>query len=60
LTDDQVLVGPRVGITRAVDLPYRFVAAASPSISGPRVVRRGLVGRQRPRSSPAARARAEG
>ena len=60
LTDEEVLVGPRVGITRAVDLPYRFVAAASPSISGPRVVRRAFVGRQRPRASPAARARAEG
>ena len=60
LTDNEVLVGPRVGITRAVDLPYRFVAAASPSISGPRVVRIPSAGREHARARPSAGARVEG
>jgi len=31
-----VVVGPRIGITRAVDLPWRFCAAGSPHVSYPR------------------------
>ena len=34
--DADVLVGPRVGITRAVDLPWRFRVAGNPHVSGPR------------------------
>ncbi len=33
LADDQVTAGPRVGITRAVEMPYRFVVKHSPSVS---------------------------
>jgi DNA-3-methyladenine glycosylase len=33
---DDVLAGPRVGITRAVDLPWRFRVAGNPHVSGPR------------------------
>jgi DNA-3-methyladenine glycosylase len=36
LEDEEVSVGPRVGISRAVNLPYRFFAKTSPSVSGPR------------------------
>lgn len=31
-----VVIGPRIGITRAVDLPWRFCAAGSPHVSHPR------------------------
>jgi DNA-3-methyladenine glycosylase len=31
----QILAGPRIGITRSADLPWRFVAAGSPSLSMP-------------------------
>ena len=32
----KILAGPRVGITKAVDLPWRFSAAANPYVSRPR------------------------
>ena len=32
----EVLAGPRIGITRAVDLPWRFSAAGDPHVSSPR------------------------
>jgi DNA-3-methyladenine glycosylase len=38
-----VMAGPRVGITRAVDLPWRFFEADSPFVSHRRVGRRTLV-----------------
>ncbi len=31
----EILAGPRIGITRAADLPWRFVAAGSPFLSAP-------------------------
>jgi len=31
----QIVVGPRIGITRAVDLPWRFCAAGSRFVSKP-------------------------
>jgi DNA-3-methyladenine glycosylase len=34
--DRDVVVGPRVGITRAVDTPWRFHEAGNPCVSGPR------------------------
>jgi DNA-3-methyladenine glycosylase len=34
--DDEVLAGPRVGITRAVELPWRFRLAGNLHVSGPR------------------------
>ena len=34
--DDQVAAGPRVGITRAVDTPWRFHLVGNPCVSGPR------------------------
>jgi DNA-3-methyladenine glycosylase len=34
--DDAVLAGPRVGITRAVESPWRFRVAGNPHVSGPR------------------------
>ncbi len=41
--DSQVGVGPRIGISRASERPYRFVLKTSPSVSGTRF-RRALVG----------------
>jgi DNA-3-methyladenine glycosylase len=32
----QVVVGPRVGITRAVELPWRFCVVGNPNVSRPR------------------------
>jgi DNA-3-methyladenine glycosylase len=32
----EVLTGPRIGITKAVERPWRFCAARSPFVSGPR------------------------
>ena len=32
----EVLAGPRVGITRAVEVPWRFSAAGDPTVSAPR------------------------
>ena len=32
----EVVVGPRVGITKAVELPWRFCAAGNPNVSRPR------------------------
>jgi DNA-3-methyladenine glycosylase len=37
----QVIAGPRIGIRRAQDLPYRFHLADDPFVSGPRRARRG-------------------
>jgi DNA-3-methyladenine glycosylase len=32
----ELIAGPRIGITKAVELPWRFCAAGSPSVSRPR------------------------
>ena len=32
----EVVAGPRVGITKAVDRPWRFSAAGNPNVSRPR------------------------
>jgi DNA-3-methyladenine glycosylase len=34
----EIIVGPRIGITKAVDLPWRFSAAGSPHVSRPQPV----------------------
>jgi DNA-3-methyladenine glycosylase len=34
--DEQVVAGPRVGITRGVDTAWRFLVAGNPHVSGPR------------------------
>lgn len=34
-TPPRIVAGPRIGISRAVDLPYRFHVADSPFVSGP-------------------------
>ena len=36
VADHQVAVSPRIGISRAVDLPYRFAVIGSRAVSGPR------------------------
>ena len=36
VADDQVVAGPRVGITRAVGTPWRFHVVGNPCVSGPR------------------------
>jgi DNA-3-methyladenine glycosylase len=36
VVDDDVVAGPRVGITRAVETPWRFAVAGNPCVSGPR------------------------
>jgi len=35
--DPQVAVGTRIGITHAVELPWRFAAAGNPNVSRPRI-----------------------
>jgi DNA-3-methyladenine glycosylase len=32
----EIVVGPRVGITKAIDVPWRFCAAGNPHVSSPR------------------------
>jgi DNA-3-methyladenine glycosylase len=39
LRDDEVLIGPRVGITRGADTPWRYWVAGNPYVSGPRRAR---------------------
>jgi DNA-3-methyladenine glycosylase len=39
--DHEILAGPRIGITKAVELPWRFWAAGDPNVSGPAARRRG-------------------
>ena len=36
VADDSVLAGPRVGITRDVERPWRYRVAGNPHVSGPR------------------------
>lgn len=38
VSDSQVAAGPRVGISRATQWPFRFVVVSSPSLSGPRLI----------------------
>lgn len=53
--DAEVVCGPRVGISRAVELPYRYAVRASASLSGPRMnalrARRATAAGSGPRSS---------
>ena len=48
--DRDVAISKRIGISRAVDLPYRFAVIASPSVSGPHPA----LARRRGRENPAA------
>jgi DNA-3-methyladenine glycosylase len=33
----EIAIGTRIGITRAVELPWRFAAAGDPNVSRPRI-----------------------
>ena len=44
VADELVATGPRVGITQALDMPYRFAVIGSPSVSI-RTLRQGLTGK---------------
>ncbi len=41
LRPEQITASPRIGITRAVDKPWRFFVAGSPYVSGPSKLNRG-------------------
>ena len=50
LPDELVEITPRIGISVAVDRPWRFAVKDHPSVSGPRVVKPGKAGRRRRKS----------